>query len=206
MDEDTSIDSDYDLALQIACGDEDALRTLIGEHGPRVQNFLKRQFPQIWEDALQDSLIRLVDKINLYDPQQGPLGPWFLKLAQRCALSIVRAEKKHHRQEAHDGIERDERRPPEEPRTKRQLREEQRRVEQIRQSVASLPPKERRVIEADLVSWQGGALPDEVASADELAESWGDTSANAIHQARFRGRKKLREDLIRRGVFREDTR
>lgn len=206
MDEDASTQSDYDLALQIACGEEDGLRALIRDHGPRVRGFLKKRFPQVWEDAWQLALIRVVDKIDHFDPAKGALRTWFLKLAQNCARSLMRAERPHACAEAHADIEHDARRPVEQPPSPKQRREAERRAEQIREAIAALPPKEKRIIEADLAYWRGATGPDEVAPAERLAEVWGDTSANAIHQARHRARKKLREELIRRGLYREDTR
>lgn len=204
MDEEVSIQSDYDLAIQLACGEDDAFRTLIREHGPPVRGFLQKRFPRIADDAWQEALIRVWQKIDQYDPQK-PLGTWFLKLAHRCALSIIRAEKQYECDGIYDDIHEDRRRPPDEPKSKKRPKQLERRAEQIREVVKSLPPKEQRVIEADLTFWKGKTLPSEVAPARRLAENWGDTNANAIHQARARARKKLREDLTRRGVYRKDS-
>lgn len=206
MEEDASTQSDYDLALQIACGEEDGLRALIRDHGPRIRGYLERRFPRIWEDAWQLALIRVVDKINHFDPDKGPLRAWFMTLAHNCALSEMRAERRHSCVESLEEIDHDRRRPPEQPSTPKQQREAERRAEQVREATATLPAKERRVIEADLAAWKGATAPDEVASARELAAAWGDTTENAVHQARHRARKRLREELIRRGVYREDTR
>ncbi|MBX3323921.1 MAG: sigma-70 family RNA polymerase sigma factor [Phycisphaeraceae bacterium] len=206
MDEDASTQSDYDIALQIACGEEDGIRALIREHGPRVRGYLEKRFPRVWEDAWQRALIRVVDKINSFDPDKGSLGVWFMKLAHRCACSEMRAENRHSCEAAQEDIDHDKRRPPNQPSAPKQRREAERRAEQIREAIAALPPKGRRVIEADLAFWRGDTAPDEVASAGDLAAEWGDTTENAIHQARHRARKKLREELIRRGAYREDTR
>lgn len=204
MDKEAPVRSDYDLAIQIACGEDEAVRALIRQHGPRVLGFLRRRFPSIADDAWQEALIRVTDKIGQYDPDKGGLGTWFLKLAHRCALSIVRAESKHNGQELEDSVTRDKRLDGGAPLTGKQRRHLERRAEQIREAVNALPPKERRVVVADLAFWKGPTLPDEVAPAEKLAISWGDTNANAIHQARCRARTKLREELTRRGIFTED--
>ena len=141
----------------------------------------------------------------MYDPAKGGLGPWFLKLAHNCALSVLRAEKKHKGVPVSGEISRDERRPPKAEQTRKQREHAERRAQQIREVVAALPPKERRVIEADLAFWQGDTSPDETASAVELAEAWADTNANAVHQARSRALKKLREELVRRGIYSEES-
>lgn len=198
MDEDTPTHSDYDLALNIACGDEDAICAFITQYGPKVQGFLRSRYPTVWEDAWQEALIRMVDRINRFDPDKGSLKSWFTKLAQNCARSILRAEKKHPCAEAHEDIERDYRRPSQEPPTPKQQKQAERRAEQVRKAIQSLPPKEQRVILADL------AHPDGKAPASELADAW-ETNTNAIYQARDRGKKKLREDLMQRGIYREDN-
>ncbi len=205
MDEDASTQSDYEIALQIGCGEAEGLRVLIREHGPRVRGYLRARFPRVWEDAWQLALIRVVDKIDRFDPERGSLGTWFLTLAQNCARSVLRAEGRQSCRELHTDIEHDERRPTPQPSTPKQRRHAERRAEQIREAIAALPPKERRVIAADLAFWKGPTGPDEVAPAEELAQTWGDSTSNAIHQARHRARRKLREELIRRGVYREDT-
>lgn len=199
MDEDAPTQTEMDLALNIACGDEDALRVYIAQYGPKVMGFLRRRYPTIWEDAWQETLIRLVNKINRFDPDKGSLRSWSIKLAQNRARSILRAEKKHPSAEAHEDIERDQRRPPQEEQSPKQRKQAERRAEQIREAINTLPPKDRRVIEADL------AHPDGKAPAGELADVW-DTTENAIHQARSRAKKRLREELERRGIYREDTR
>lgn len=204
MDEDISIHTDFDLAIQIACGDDDAFKALIKEHGPRVRGFLEDRFPRIAEDAWQEALIRIMQKIDLYDPQIGPLSTWFLKLAQNCALSIVRAEQTHEGTELYEGIELDIRLLEKTEQTEKQRKRAERRVKQIREAVNALPPKERRVTEADLAHWNCRSEIIEGAPAGKLAETWADTNENAIHQARSRARMKLRKDLIRRGVYRED--
>ncbi len=199
MDEDAQTQTDYDLALNIACGDEEAIRAFIAQHGPKVQGFLQRRYPTIWEDAWQEALIRLVNRINRFDPGKGSLRVWVTKLAQNCARSILRAERKHPCAEAHEDIEIDKRRPSRETLTPKHRKEAERRAQQVRDAIDALPSKERRVILADLAHSDGKA------PAGELAEAWG-TNDNAIHQARARAKRKLREDLVRRGVYREDTR
>lgn len=199
MDEDVPTQSDYELALNIACGEEAAICAFITEYGPRVRGFLKSRYPTVWEDAWQEALIRMVDKINLFDPAKGSLKSWFTKLAQNCARSILRAEKKHPCAEAHEDIETDKRRPPQEVPTLKQQKQTEHRAEQVREAVQSLPEKERRVILADL------AHPDGKVPASELADAWS-TNANAIYQARDRAKRKLRESLMQRGIYREDNR
>lgn len=206
MEEDASTQSEYDIALQIACGEEEGLHWLIREHGHRVQGYLQRRFPRVWEDAWQLALTRVVDKINHFDPDKGSLRTWFMKLAHNCAVSEMRVESRHSGVDPPEHLDCDRRRPPNQPITPKQRREAERRAQQIREAIASLPPRQRRVIEADLAHWKGNTAPDEVAPAGSLVMEWGDTTENAIHQARYQGRKKLREELIRRGVYREDTR
>jgi RNA polymerase sigma factor (sigma-70 family) len=205
MSSDASLNSDLELALQIACGEENALRTFIAMHGPRVRAHLKKKFPQIADEAWQAALIRLMQKANLYDPAQGSLGPWFLRLAHRCAISILRAEKKYSADQILPDTARDMRRLEVKPLSAKQRRHLEARALQIREAVNTLPPKDRRVIEADLAHWLGQTLPSESAPAEKLAMQWG-VSANSIYQARNRARARLREELTRRGIFNEESR
>lgn len=200
MDEDAPTQSELELALNIACGDEEALHAFITEYGPKILGFLQRDFPTIAEDAMQETMIRLVNKMNLFDSDKGSLSSWSIKVAQNCALSILRAENNLPSIETLGGveIERDQRRPPKEKLTSKQRKQAERRDEQIREAIDTLPPKEQRVILADLDH------PDGLAPAGELANTW-ETNANAIHQARSRARKKLREELERRNIFRKDN-
>lgn len=199
MDEDAPTQTDLELALDIACNDHDAICAFIAQHGPKIRGFLHKRYPTVWEDAWQDAIIRLVGKINQFDPEKGSLRSWSIKLAQNCALSILRAEQKHLCAEAHEDIDNDKRRPPREPPTPKQRRQIEHRDQQIREAVGELPPREQEVTLADL------AHPDGTAPAGELAAAFGMTE-NAVHQARFRARKKLREKFERRGLYREDTR
>lgn len=200
MDEDTPTQSELELALNIACGDEEAIRTFIAQYGPKIIGFLQSRYRPIWDDAWQETLIRLVDKADRFDSKKGSLSSWSMKLAQRCALSILRAEKKHQCAETHVvfDVERDKRRPLKQNLTSKQRKQAERRDEQIREAIETLPPKEQRVILADL------AHPDFLAPAHELATTW-NTSENAIHQARLRAKKKLEAELERRNIFRKDN-
>jgi len=199
MDEDAPTQTDLELALSIACGEEEAIRAFIAQHGPKIQGFLQRRYPAVWEDAWQETLIRLVNRANRFDPERGSLRNWSIKLAQNCARSILRAEKQHPCTEAHEDVETDHRRPPQETVTPKERKQAEHRAQHIQEAIDGLPPKERRVIIADL------AHPDGKAPAGELAEAW-ETNENAIHQARARAKKKLREELVWRGVYREDAR
>lgn len=199
MDDDAHIQDDLELAVNIACGDEEAIRAFIGRYGPKLMGFLEREFERVWEDAWQETLIRLVNKIGQYDPDKASLGTWATKMAQNCAISILRAEKKYQCTEAHDDIETDLRRPPQENLTPKQRKRAEERAQQIREAIETLPPKAQRVVLADL------AHPDGKSPADELAKAF-ETSTNAIDQARFRAKKKLREELERKGIYREERR
>lgn len=199
MDEDAPTQSDYELALNMACGDEDAIRAFITLHGPRIRGFLKRKYPSIWEEAWQESMFRLVDRIDRFDPEKASLKIWSTKLAQNCALSILRVESKQLTHRAHGDIETIAEKSQLKPDTPKHRKKVEHQREQIHEAVNTLPEKERRVIRADL------AHPDGKASAEELATVW-NTTANSIHQARSRAIKKLREELMRRGIYREGNR
>ncbi len=196
MDEDAPTQSDYELALNMACGDEDAIRTFIALHGPRICGFLKKNYYGIWEDAWQVFIIHLVDRIDRFDPEKGSLKSWSTKLAQNCAKSILRVESRQLVHRAQEDIETVAEISQPKLDTPKQRKKVEHQREQIQEAVNTLPEKERRVILADFAHRDGRA------PANELANGW-ETTTNAIHQARFRAIKKLREELMRRGIYRE---
>jgi RNA polymerase sigma factor (sigma-70 family) len=205
MDEDAPTQSDDELALNIACGDEDAIRAFITLYGPRIQGYLRRNFSTIWEDAWQEFLIHLVDKANMFDSSIGSLNAWSMEVAKKCAFSVIRIELKQRFTSVREDIEIVEGRKIQASPTPKQQKKIDSQHKHIREAVNALPPKELRVILADLNFWRGNNGSDEVAPACELVDTWGDTNENSIYQARNRARKKLREELMRRGIYREEN-
>ena len=93
-------DDDEALALRMMDGDEDALRDVLRVHGGKVRGWLKKHYgdvlrpPEI-EEAFNRAAYNVWRFAGKFDPSIGPLGGWFLRIAQRAAESILRDECSH---------------------------------------------------------------------------------------------------------------
>jgi len=202
MEDDAPPLSDEELALEVACGERDALLMLIRDYGPNIEGFLKTKFENIWEDALQDFYLKLPDKITQYKPELGSLKSWLIKMAQNCAIDIYRGEKDHAAAGLIEEAGAVENHDPPTPLTPKQRKKRLRKHEQIQEAINDLPPIERRVMVALLAFYKGDTWPDEKLPAKELAAEWG-TTANAVSQAKSRALARLEKELVKRGVFTE---
>ena len=92
-------DYDAQLVLRIAVDrDESALAELLERHAPKVTGDLRRRFrhqlqhPDI-DEAVNRAALKLWENADSFDGAQ-PFGPWFLTIAQRAALDILRGERR----------------------------------------------------------------------------------------------------------------
>jgi RNA polymerase sigma factor (sigma-70 family) len=90
-------DDDATLVRRIAENqDERALVKLLERHAPRVTGDLRRRFrhqlqhPDI-DEAVNKAAMKLWKNAHRFDGAQ-PFGPWFLRIAQRAALDILKGE------------------------------------------------------------------------------------------------------------------
>ena len=197
MDEDAVAETDFELATRIACGDPEAVRDFVERHGGKVARFLQKKFHDVADDAFQETMMKLVDRANQYDPEKGGLGTWCVRIAQNCALDLLRGEPKDRPEGLHDGISEDRRRGQDAPTPDKQS---ERRKRLIREAMDTLSKTERAVAEADLSHLADGRNDGDGAPAAALAVRIG-TTKNAIYKARSTGRTKLREELERRGIY-----
>ena len=200
MDDKTQELSDSDVALLMMEGDPEGLRLLLERHGPKVLGFLERSYGgSLFEgealDVLYRAAYRVWENATSYDEEKGELGPWFLTIAQRQAMSVFRERKW--------SAAGSETRVPLEEATQ-EIEEAQRRTENdedagddelaaaFEEEVAKLPGLQRAIIEGDLASGTG------VANSRVLAERLG-SSWSAVRTLRTRARARLREALSKRG-------
>ena len=189
---------DTDIALLMQYQNQQGLRLLLKVHGPVVRGWLTAKHG---EHIADEALILAADKAwraaDAYDESKGPLGPWFLAIAQNAALDIYRREQRHHqRRVAYD--------PSYEPfdedpetvdavviteREKNAARNER----ELRGIIAGLPPLQRQIILADLADG-------DTVDAEALAKRC-DSTVNSIHVQRSKARRTIREGVIRRGLF-----
>ena len=206
MDEDAVADADFELATRIACGEDEAMRDFIERHGGKIRGFLRKRFASVADDAFQKMMMKLIDHADQYDPAKSGLRSWGVRIAQTCALDLLRAEPPRPTGILHPDISVDYRHGtpsrggrdavPDPKEAKRRERRER----LLREAIGTLSPTEQKVVAADLAHLSDGRQTDSVAPAAALAERIGTTIA-AVHAARSRGRAKLRSELTGRGVY-----
>jgi RNA polymerase sigma-70 factor, ECF subfamily len=91
---------DARLAARIKDGDEEALRTVLQVHGGKVRGWLGKTYGTVLQDdalneAFNTSVIKLWRNAGKFDGLRGTLGGWFLRIAQREAITILRREKSY---------------------------------------------------------------------------------------------------------------
>lgn len=170
----------------------DGIRGLLAQHGGRVRTILRRRYRPLLDENLVDAALYYAAQraLERFDPRRSELGPWFLFVADREAVSLLRGERRHreHRVDWTD-FELAERHPsPDEQAADAEL------ADAVREAlVRLLTDLERRVIEADLDA-AGNA------SAALLAEAF-DTSEQSIYAARGRARAKLMQSPLLKRHF-----
>ncbi len=92
-------DDDASLVQRIAEGrDESALAELMARHGPWVTGDLQRRFryqlqhPEI-DEAVNRASIKVWNNAHRFDKTKS-FGPWFLTIAVRAAMDILKGEKR----------------------------------------------------------------------------------------------------------------
>jgi DNA-directed RNA polymerase specialized sigma24 family protein len=95
-------DDDANLVRRIANDrDESALAELMARHAPKVTGDLRHRFrhqlqhPDI-DEAVNRAALKLWANADAFDRAQ-PFGPWFLTIAHRAALDILRGERRRPR-------------------------------------------------------------------------------------------------------------
>jgi RNA polymerase sigma-70 factor (ECF subfamily) len=85
---------DEELASQTAAGSRAAFEELVSRYSPRLFYFLRSRFEsdEDIEDLMQETFLRLFQKIDLYDPERR-FSTWLYTIAVRLAISRHRAKK-----------------------------------------------------------------------------------------------------------------
>jgi RNA polymerase sigma-70 factor (ECF subfamily) len=81
-------------------GDERAVRKLVEAYGPRLYNVALRilRSPQDAEDALQETLIAALDKLNQFDGRAG-FFTWIYRIAVNASLMALRKKRSRSKKE-----------------------------------------------------------------------------------------------------------
>ena len=182
---------DTEIAIMIMDRQEEGLRLLLDLHGSKVKSYLEKKFASAlsW-DEIDEALYQAADnvwrKIDQYDETKARLGAWFLRIAHNCAVNIIRRESKfeEYRANFEEGLT-----VPltievsvENPTFDRKVKKA------MKLAIDSLPPMQKSIIEADLMTEDGNA------SAARLAEMHG-TTAGSIRVSRNKAKEKLKKSL-----------
>lgn len=196
----TPRDDDATLVRRIAKDrDESALAELMARHAPKVTGDLRHRFrhqlqhPDI-DEAVNRAALKLWENADGFDIAK-PFGPWFLTIAHRAALDILRGERRRPRcilefdQTDHDSDTDDEL--DRSPKTAWY-------VEQLEQIIEyELKGFEQVVARADLAA--GGPAD------TELLMSQHNKTKNVVLATRSKVWKKIRTMILEREALRDHT-
>lgn len=162
-------------------GDRAALRRVVDHWIPTIRRWawLYCSDRALAEDAVQESLVRLLRFIDRYDPSR-PFGPWLKALVHNaCRSEIVGQARRHDREEPPTGAE-----PAPCVRLDRGL-DLARATAQVHAAFRTLSPRQRQIF--DLVDLQG-LTPKEAAAELEL-------TPGAVRGQLFAARRALRQQI-----------
>lgn len=150
----SALDVDAQLMLRVRDGDNDSFRVLLEKHRNPLVHFLQRMVQDAGasEELAQEVFLRIYRARSSYEPA-AKFTTWMFRIASHLALNWLRDERHERAAERLDGA-----RPGEERNdlSARELRDQNPSVEQsmvyesrlqeIRDSIASLPAKQRAAV------------------------------------------------------------
>ena len=185
---------DETLVLLIMERDEEGLRRLIAAHGPKVLGWLVKKYRGILSrddclSILHEAAAKVWTKIDGFDDSRSSLGAWFLAIARNAAIDFLRGhggQPVEVREDLTGFLDPN----SEEDEPDSELAKVARALDDIIEH--RLSPQQRHIIRADLAS---GDTADGVWLAEQLQ-----TTTAAIHTARNKAHKTIREELTKRGL------
>ncbi|SEA33541.1 RNA polymerase sigma-70 factor, ECF subfamily [Arachidicoccus rhizosphaerae] len=88
------LNNEFDLIIALKKGDETAYSYLYDQYGAALYGFIihmtKEQ--ELAKDILQEVFIKIFQKIDLYDPQKGPLYAWLIQITRNTTLDKLRSK------------------------------------------------------------------------------------------------------------------
>ena len=81
-----------EIVRQLRRRDENALRVVFAQYGPALNGLIVRivRDPRVAEEVLQDTLLKIWNKIELYDPDHSRLFTWMMGIARNTAIDHTR--------------------------------------------------------------------------------------------------------------------
>lgn len=190
-------ESDLEIVRLIRERDGRGLRLLLQCHGGNVAGALRVWFRGHLKSTDIDEVVsaasfRAWQNIHTYSPARGTLRAWFLLICRNLGRDILRQRGLVNHEALDDALE-----ARLATKSQSQPKPPHRLLQVLLECIEALPPLQKSVIEADLLS-------DGTANAAELAEAL-DTTPNSIYVTRSNARKALKEALIARGLRFEPT-
>jgi RNA polymerase sigma-70 factor (ECF subfamily) len=160
-------------------GDQDALKLLYLWYADGVYSYVCSILTDehAAEDITQSVFARLPIRLQRYEPRGAPFGAWIVRVARNAAIDYLRSQRAVPQEEVRD------------PGAAQETSAGDR-LEAIREALAVLPEDQREVLTLRFIV---GLSPSEI--GHRLGRS--EQSINALQH---RGRRRLREELTRRGA------
>ncbi len=180
-------EADRELALRLKRRDPKAMADLYDRFGRTAYSviFTIVRDTGVAEDLVQETFLRVWNRMNAFDAERGALGSWLLTIARNRAIDYIRSASSRA---ARNSFEIEEREHPSLFADAEQEIVAADQAKRIRSALNSLPPKHKRVIE--LAYYQG-------MSQTEMAEHLNEPLGTVKTWARS-ALKLLREELDRR--------
>jgi RNA polymerase sigma-70 factor (ECF subfamily) len=92
-------DTDAEIVLQVARGDENAFRRLFRRYAPLANALAIRVLrqPFLAEEAVQDAFLAAWQGAGSFDPHRGSVRGWLMGLVHNRAVDLVRREESQRR-------------------------------------------------------------------------------------------------------------
>jgi RNA polymerase sigma-70 factor, ECF subfamily len=86
-------DDDSDLVRRLKERDQDAMAKLYDRHARVAYGLILRivRNGAVAEDLLQETFLRVWNRVHAFDPQRGLFGPWILAIARNRAIDYLRS-------------------------------------------------------------------------------------------------------------------
>jgi len=85
--------TDNELVGSARRGEGEAIARLVERYSSRLHRYLTRLVgePSLAEDILQDTWLRVMDRLDRYDPDR-PFAVWLFRVAHNCAVDMLRKQ------------------------------------------------------------------------------------------------------------------
>ena len=85
--------TDNELVGSARRGEGEAIARLVERYSSRLHRYLTRLVgePALAEDLLQDTWLRVMDRLDRYDPAR-PFAVWLFRVAHNCAIDVLRKQ------------------------------------------------------------------------------------------------------------------